>query len=240
MDDRLIVSAIGGVLAFGGALYWWGALPSAKYAYAVVVTEILPEQASFIGSTDRFKLVRVSKKELSDAVIRKLRLATDDEITAVKSARLPCRSKLIDCGDLWDSYVRTLAAEEAVRRATEKEDQRKKEAAEIQADMARAAKETAEAQMQNAKANLLAAQAAMAAARAAQESAEAAQRNAVFTGLGGAAAAFTAIIGGLTYRNKRKAKAGKAVDAIAPVQGDAAAQSPTAPATGVPKDVETG
>ena len=144
----------------------WDSVPSPEYAWL-----------SFKEKTGVINILsgRTSTRELTADLMRELRNSTNDaRLTAVRLAKRPCSSGLINCRGLAESFVRDVAAAEYVRRTAEKESDLKERAQKSQEEAAKSAYRAAEATH--------------IAAIAAKDSAETAQNTLFWT-------AWTAIVG---------------------------------------------
>jgi hypothetical protein len=170
-----IALIVAGAVVLAAALFvTWDAIPSVEYIWAEINQNLIPgqvklsKQASYPPARD--------PKEMAGDVISELRYASDDELTAIRSAKRPCYYHLVNCYGLSEAYVRALSAAEYTRR-TEAKVNELKERAQKSADA------SAEAALKNAEAAYIS-------AKASQSSAETAHQTLFWT-------AATAICGGL-------------------------------------------
>lgn len=155
--------------------------------------------------------VHIDAKAIVAEVMGELRAMSDDEVRSIGAAERPCRSRLIECRGLSQTYITKLAAEELAKRASDKDTEFKERAQKAADTAAQAANESAFAAKRIAEANERAAQAAAESAWANKLSAWAAQRSAVaaewnvwVTGLGFAIAVFGFLFGVLTWWDTRR------------------------------------
>jgi len=173
-----------GAVVLAAILYFcWEIIPSPQYAWAVINQNLIPGPLQ-ISKITTFAPAR-DPKEMAAEVVKALRVASDDDLTIIRSARRPCRSRLIDCNGLSEAYVHTLSAEEYTRRIEAKANELKERAQKSADAAAEAARKNAEAQFVSALAN--------------QRTAEAAQRTLFWTAFGGICTGLGLLGGGIGF-----------------------------------------
>lgn len=141
-----------------------------------------------IGGLERHATIRhgitPSVKVRASEVVQELREESDDDLTAMRSAKRPCANFWVACRGLSDDYVHTLASEENVRRTAAKEADLKERAQKSQDETVRVA-------FRNAESSYIA-------AIAARDTAHIARSTLLWTAVTAIVGALTLIIGGVS------------------------------------------